>query len=231
MAAPVASYVQLPSDTGNSGKKLRTQTRVVGANTVHEHVVVFTSPRRITGLFHCTFALYTVAATAQNGTTAAICWLTNPNNSSINARLRYVNVSHTNNVATAIDHLTVPRIAVQRGVHSGTWTGAVNNMADRLTTENPQVQPYTASTGAAVTLLATQLIWASMVPGVDVTTAGVYNSQFAEEWKPNFEEEFVEIAPGELIAIYQIDAGTTSDQRKALVRICWDEVDITPIGN
>src|SRR4029079_15302652 len=40
MAGPVASYVQLPSDSANTGKKNRTQTRVVGSDTAHEHFVV-----------------------------------------------------------------------------------------------------------------------------------------------------------------------------------------------
>jgi hypothetical protein len=37
MAAPIAAYVQLPADTANTGKKNRTQTKVAGSDTVHQH--------------------------------------------------------------------------------------------------------------------------------------------------------------------------------------------------
>ena len=40
MAGPVAAYVQLPTDTSNSGKKNRTITKAVGSDTVHEHYIV-----------------------------------------------------------------------------------------------------------------------------------------------------------------------------------------------
>ena len=40
MAAPIANKIILPDDSGNTGKKVRTQTRVVGADTVHEHFFV-----------------------------------------------------------------------------------------------------------------------------------------------------------------------------------------------
>lgn len=37
------NYVQLPSDTGNTGKLVRTNTRVVGGSTVHEHFMIIQS--------------------------------------------------------------------------------------------------------------------------------------------------------------------------------------------
>ena len=40
MTAPASTYVQLPSDGSNTGKLNRTQTKVVGSNTVHEHFMV-----------------------------------------------------------------------------------------------------------------------------------------------------------------------------------------------
>jgi len=228
MAAPVASYIQLPDDASNTGKKVRTQTRVVGANTVHEHYFVPVSPRKILGIYSAVSTLYTVANSAQNGTSAAIGWLQVPSTATCNVRLRYVSVAHTNNVASAIDHATAPRIAVQRATFTGDFNGTLLNTAKRATVDaTNQCDVRTASTGATVSLIATALVWASLVPGVDITTSGVYNSQFAETWRPNFEDEFVELIPTECLAIYQIDAGTASDQRKCIVNVCWDEVDIT----
>lgn len=228
MAAPVASKIILPDDSSNAGKKVRTQTRVVGADTVHEHFVIPVSPQLIKGVYNFCFTLYTVAASAQNGTTAAIGWLQNPSTSTVNARLRFCQMAHTNVVATAIDHTSAPRIAVQRMTHTDGWSGATLNVARRQTSDSSnQANIRTAVTGSVVTLAATQLVWASLVPGADITTSGVLNIQFGETWRPVFEDEYVVIAPGEGLAIYQIDAGTTSDQRRTLVKGCWDEVDIS----
>lgn len=228
MAAPIASKILLPDDTANAGKKVRTQTRVVGADTVHEHFVIPISPQKITGIYHACFTLYSVAAAAQNGTSAGIGWLQVPSTATVSARLRFCQMAHTNNVATAIDHTSAPRIAVQRMTHTDGWSGATLNVARRATADaNNQANIRTATTGTTVTLNATQLVWASLVPGADITTSGVLNIQFGETWRPVYEDEYVVIAPGEGLVIYQIDAGTTSDQRKTLVKCCWDEIDIT----
>jgi hypothetical protein len=226
MAKPVDAYVTLPDDSSNTGKKVRTQTRTVSGQTVHEHFFVVTSPRRITGIYSAVSTLYTVANSAQNGTSAAIGWLQVPSTSTTNCRLRYIMVSHTNNVATAIDHATAPRIAVQRTTFTGDFSGASLSTVKRATADSSnQCDVRTASTGATINLVTTALVWASLVPGIDITTSGVYNSQFSETWRPNFEDEFVELIPGEALAIYQIDAGTASDQRKCVVSVTWDEVD------
>jgi hypothetical protein len=112
--------------------------------------------------------------------------------------------------------------------HTDGWSGAILTPAKRATADaSNQANIRTASTGTTVTLNATQLVWASLVPGADITTSGVLNIQFGEDWRPILEDEYVELAPGEGLAIYQIDAGTTSDQRKTLVKGCWDEVDIS----
>ena len=228
MAAPVANKIILPDDTGNTGKKVRTQTRTIGADSVHEHFVIPVSAANIKGIYHFCFTLYTVANSAQNGTSAAIGWLQVPSTASISARLRFAQMAHTNNVATAIDHATAPRIAIQRATHNDGWSGATLNVAKRATADSAnQANIRTASTGTTVTLAATQLVWASLVPGCDITTSGVLNIQFGESWRPVFEDEYVLIAPGECLVFYQIDAGTASDQRKSLVKGCWDEIDIT----
>lgn len=228
MTAPVASKILLPDDSANAGKKVRTQTRVVGSDTVHEHFVIPVSAQAIKGIYHFCFTLYAVAASAQNGTSAAIGWLQVPSTATVNARLRFAQMAHTNATATAIDHTSAPRIAVQRMTHTDGWSGASLNVAKRATADSSnQANIRTATTGTVVTLAATQLVWASLVPGADITTSGVLNIQFGEEWRPVLEDEYVVIAPGEGLVFYQIDAGTTSDQRKSLVKGCWDEVDIS----
>lgn len=229
MAAPVASYIKLPDDTGNTGKKVRTQTRTVGSDTVHEHFIVPISARKINGVYNATATLYTVAASAQNGTTAAIGWLVCPTSATVNVRLREVRVSFTNAVATAIDHATAPRIGVQRATFTGTASGASLTPAKRATADsNAQCAVYTASTGLTISLVANAIVWAAIAPGADITTSGVLSMPSIQSvWAPVSEDEFIELVPGEALAIYQIDAGTTSDQRRALVTLRWDEVDNT----
>ena len=230
MGAPAASYVRLVDDASNTGKKIRTQSIVVGSDTVHEYMFVETGPRNILGVYNFSTALYTVAASAQAGTTAAIAWLINPRNSNVVARLRNLKVTVTNAVATAIDHPTAPRIALQRVTHVGVPSGASLVGAKRKTTDPTSTCTlYTASTGLTVTLR--ELLWAALVPGVDFTTAGVFNMFHVEEWNPQCfscanDDELIEIRPGEGLVIYQIDAGTTSDQRRALVTGRWDEIEL-----
>lgn len=229
MTAPTASYIRLPDDSTNTGKKIRTQTRTVGADTVHEHFFIPTSPRQIKGIYNATAALYTVAAAAQNGTSAAIAWLHVPTNATVNARLRRATIAFTNAVATAIDHATAPRIGIQRCTFTGTASGAALTAAKRATADsNAQCAAQTASTGLTISLVANAVVWAAIAPGADITTSGVLSMPSLQNvWEPYSEDEFIELVPGEALAFYQIDAGTTSDQRRALVTFRWDEVDNT----
>ena len=92
MVAPVAAFVQLPLDTGNTGKKTRTQTRVIGADTVHETFVVMSSQRNYFGVYGAHSGNLTIQATATNGTTTGFLWFINPVGSALKcaiARLRY----------------------------------------------------------------------------------------------------------------------------------------------
>ena len=65
MAAPIAAFAQLPTDSGNTGKKMRTQTRVIGADTVHEHFFIESSTRDMLGSYVAHSGVFTIQATAQ----------------------------------------------------------------------------------------------------------------------------------------------------------------------
>lgn len=71
MAAPIADKIILPLDTGNTGKNNRTQTRVIGADTVHEHFVVSVSQRSIVGGYKANAGVLTVPAAVHTGTRSA----------------------------------------------------------------------------------------------------------------------------------------------------------------
>src|SRR6266545_1371349 len=90
MAAPIASFIQLPVDTGNTGKKVRTQTRVVGADTVHEHFFVPISARGVTVGYKASTGTLTVPAAVHNGTTTGFAWLYNVVGSTIKMALKRI---------------------------------------------------------------------------------------------------------------------------------------------
>jgi len=227
MAAPLETYVQIPDDSGNTGKKIRVQTRVIGSNTVDGHFFIPSSPQLILGAYLSNSAVYTVGSSAQNGTTAAIWWLEVPSTATCNARVRKLDICITNTSGTA-DMTSAPRISFARFTHNGGWSGATQTFVKRATSDaSAQAGLYTASTGTTVTL--GNPAWSATVPGMDFTTAGIINSFLFQVWYVGgnllSEDEFIDLAPGEGLVCYQIDAGTSSDQRKLVVNLLWDEYD------
>src|SRR4051812_40175473 len=123
MAAPVASYIQLPVDTGNTGKKVRSQTRVVGADTVHEHFFIPESRRSRLGVYYAASGTLTIPAAAQNGTTTGLFWLYNPIGSVVKMGLRRLATQIVFALTTTID-VSIPRIAFSRFTFTGAGSGA-----------------------------------------------------------------------------------------------------------
>lgn len=224
MTAPVETYIQLPLDTGNTGKNLRTQSKAVGANTVHQHYFVQSSAQLIKGVYLASSTIYAVTAAGQNGTSSGVWWLQVPTTATINARIRRIDVFMTNGTATAIDHATAPRFAFARFTHTDSWSGGTITVCKRKTSDPAsQADVRTASTGATVSL--GDIFWAPVIPGMDITTSGFYNCAAYYYWQPTTEDGLLDLAPGEGLVCYQADAGTTSDQRKIYTNFTWDEYD------
>lgn len=226
MTANAESYIQLPDDTSNTGKKVRTQSRVVGAHTVHIHDFVPISTALIKGIYYSTSTLYSITASANNGTSVGIWWLQVPLNATVNARIRRIDLTITNAVATVVDHNTVPRFAFARFTHVGGWSGATQAISKRRTSDsNSQVDIRTATTGTTVSLVNS--VWATLVPGMVLDSSGVANLCLHSFWRGLHDDEFIDLAPGEGLVGYQVDAATTSDHRRLITNICWDEYDNT----
>ena len=224
MTAPQDSYIQLPVDSGNSGKKVRTQTKVVGSDTVHEHFFVPVSRQSILQLaFFQTGAVKTVTAAAENGTSTGTFWFQVPSAANIRARIRYLEVHFCHTTATAIDHLTSPRIAFQKFTFTGTAAGATITHVVQKTGMAMTSDVRTAVAGMTPSLGG--IFWVASPTSFDFTTSGSTPSPSAFNWRPSFEDEFLDIGPGEGLVCYQADAGTTSDQRSYRVIGCWDEYD------
>lgn len=224
MAAPIDTFIRLPSDGGNNGKNIRTQSRAVGLNQVHVHNFVQSSIRLIKGVYSTVSALYSVLASAQDGTSTAVWWLQVPTTATINARVRKLDVIVTNNVATAIDHDSAPRLFFSRFTHSDGWNGATQNVAKRKTADSSnQADVRTASSGASVSLV--NPAWSVIIPGSDITTSGFYSMLYYQPLILLTEDDFIDLAPGEGLVCYQADNGTSSDQRRLTVNLTWDEYD------
>lgn len=222
MAAPVAGYVQLPLDTGNTGKKVRTQSRVVGADTVHEHFFVPISVRKLTGLYFASNAVLSVQASAQNGTATAHWWFQVPSGASVRARIRRLEIGIGITATTTMP--TAPRIVLNRYTFTGTASGATVTPAKRNSGDATNVADMrTAVTGMTVSMVAAMV--ARIIPGAPLTTSGWGMPWANLRWDPSNEDEFIDLAAGEGVLLYQPDAGTASDTRRMSCTLVWDEYD------
>lgn len=224
MTIPSESFVIVPDDSLNTGKKVRSIYGSVAGETVYSHFYTPVSIALIKGVYYSTSALFSVLASAQDGTSTAVWWLQLGSSATVNVRVRKLEVAITNAVATAIDHPSAPRLVFARGTHTGTWAGATQATVKRKTSDSSaQADVRTAVTGATPVL--GNAVWSALIPGMDFTTAGVYNSYSFQTWKIIHEDEFLDIAPGECLICYQADNGTASDQRRLIVNLEWDEYD------
>jgi hypothetical protein len=214
MAAPVADKVILPLDTGNTGKKKRTQTRVVGADTVHEDFVIITSKDSKLGLYRVHSGTLTIPSAAHNGTTTGHLWFSNPVGSAVKGRLRRLRETGQT-VAGAID-LTVPRQLFSLFTFTGTASGTTITPAKRDSTDAAAVCTVrTASTGMTVTLGAT--IRHTGVPSIIATATSAtiqvtLPPNIYPPWEPG-EEECTVIRAGEGVVLWSADASTTASRR------------------
>lgn len=222
MAVPVETWVQLALDTSNTGKKVRTQTRVVGADTVHSHYFIPQSLRS-KKVFHYSTPLQSVLLAAQDGTTTGFFWLQNPVASIIDLVVRKTALHFgTTNLAA----VTVPRLLLVKFTFASTASGATVTPARRKQADANAADMRTAPTGmTSLTLGAT--IASFVVP--QMHAAGQVFHPPVQEWPAGghdpFEDDDIILIPGEGAVLYQADAGTTSDPRKFIVNLRAEEVE------
>lgn len=224
MAAPVADKIILPLDTGNTGKKVRTQTRVIGADTVHEHFFVEERKARVLGIHR--FALvtaYTVLQTAQNGTTAGILFFHMGSGvAGKAARLRRLSIMTAHNTALATP--TGPRVRAVRYTSAGALSGAAiaPTLVDTTMIAAAAILSA-ANTGNTVVHVAG--FAAAYVAGA-LTAVGAYDPTYKDMIDPaSDEDEWPVFRPGEGFVLYQDVNGTASDTRQVTVQGLWDEID------
>jgi hypothetical protein len=223
VSGPLASYVQLPADTGNLGKKVRTLTRQVGGDTVHEHYFVGGRRAEVLGVYRAALAQQTVLQAAQNGTTTGFLWLHVPAGvSGKRVRIRAIRVDSQHSTALATP--TAPRLSIQRFTFTGTASWATvtpgKNDSDYPA---PVLDLRTASTGLSVVLGASMAVVG--ICGA-LTAVGAWAPNKIEVVDVDDEDEWIVLSPGEGLVVYQETGGTASDTRKVNISLVWDEVDV-----
>lgn len=226
MAAPIASSIQLPSDTSNSGKLLRTETKVIGGNTVHEQFIVPNFGLTTTGKYFFSSTQQSVVQGPQDGTTTAFFWLQMPLTATVTALIRNIIIDANTSSTTVAP--TAPVISFTKFTFTGTASGAaVAPLKYQTAAATAQMIIRTAVTGMTVTLVAD--IGQFAVPSVLTGVGQVYG---AKEVVPENPQAWVrgsdlEIAPGEGLLIYQSVAGTAADPRRFGVQVRWLEIDLS----
>lgn len=228
MAAPVDAYIQLADDSAFAGPKLRTQTRVVGSNTVHERMITINRIASVLGLYEAGMAQQTVAAAAQDGITSGFVWIHMPTAiTGCSARIRriYFNDQHS----TALTTPSSPRVALAKFTFTGTATGATLSPDPDTSYRRAKLDLRTASTGLSVTLVG-NIVAIALSGGL--SAAGVYTPApfstvelYSNTLTAPVEDEYIVIAPGEGVVVYQDIGGVASDTRKLNITVVWDEID------
>lgn len=227
MAGPVDSYVQLPSDASNAGKKNRTQTKVVGSNTVHEHYMVPSLGFTRTGRYiAASTAVQAVSSVGAAVTTAGVAYLHMSTAQTAVGVLRKVEMSYSQ-AGTAVISQSAPHYQLQKYTFNTAHSGTTYNIcATQTTSTTPKANIRIAPTGATITPVGN--IGAFSLPAL-VSTAGTYGGivtlyEVAEQYNRG---SAVEFAPGEGIALFQATSGNAADTRTVAFKFTWDEIDVS----
>lgn len=217
MAAPISAFAQLPTDSGNAGKKMRTQTRTIGSDTVHEHFFVESSTRDMVGSYIAHSGVNLIQASAQTFP-VAFWWLINPIGNSNKIALTAIEI--ISQLGSALAAPTSPRLLISTFTFTGTASGAQVTPGKLDSTYPATTASFrTASTGLTITKVADLLC---ALPIASATAVG-YSPPQMDEWFEDKESNQIILRPGEGIAFYQPDAGTTSDTRRIITTVKWDE--------
>ncbi len=226
MAAPVASFITLPDDSGNAGKNVRTETKTVGGDTVHEHFMIPTFALSVLGKYFFSSTQQSVSATVHDGTSTGFFWLQLPTTATATAIIRSIIVDA--NTSSTVVAPTAPVISFTKFTFTGTASGAaVTPVPYQTAGIANQMIVRTAVTGMTVTLVGA--IGQFAVPSVLTGVGNVYAQKQVVSRDPLAWQRGVilELGPGEGLLVYQSVAGTASDPRRFGVQIDWDEIDLT----
>jgi hypothetical protein len=229
MTAPIPTFIQIPSDSSNSGKLLRAESKVVNAQTVLEQFVVpvqgFTFYQS-GGLHLCANSSLALTAAGQDGVSTGYIWLQNPIGSPISVVPRSIVLDLSATSATVA--ASAPVITCRKFTFTGTASsGVFNKLSYQSGGVSAQADCQTAVTGMTVTLSGR---FGELVAPAILTAVGTYGTTkyvFQQDPQAWIRGMVYEIAPGEGLVIYQNGAGSTSDPRTLGFAISWFEIDLS----
>lgn len=220
---PVAAKFSIADRVANAMKHLRTQTRLVGADQVHEQFFIKNRLAQLLGVYRLGLPQQTVQASAQNGTATGFLWAHVPL-AVVGKKARLRNILVDSQHSTVLATPSAPRLACSRFTFTGAASGA-QLVAGKIDPAYPAavLDLRTAPTGLTVTL-GTVLALAGLTGAL--TAVGAYSPApvvmgFADE-----EDDWNVFGPGDGFVIWQDTAGTTSDTRKINITPVWDEIDV-----
>lgn len=223
MAAPVPAYIRLPDPSGNTGKNDREQFRTVGSDIVFEKELIRIRQAQQLGVYRAVSPQQLIVQTATNGTTTGLIWAHVPS-AVTNKKVRLRRCFVTSSVVSTTARPTAPRLRMDRMTFTGTASGT-QIPAVPLNSSYPSAvfDIRSAVTGLTVSLIA-QLGNAALVGSI--TGASSWGPHVVDVFPAAPEEdEWIILAPGEGVVIYQDTAGTSGDDRVANVCFLWDEID------
>lgn len=234
MAAPVPNYIRLPDDSSYAGasvKKVRAEHQTVGSDDVYSHFFCVDRPVRLLGTYDAALSQATVSATAQDGVSAtqAFLWAHVPTAvSGRNARIRRVLFTSTHQ--SVLLATSAPRLRIDRFTFTGAATSTqVAPSPINTAKSRPVLDLRTNSTGLAVTLAGGSLGAAAICGVVSAVSATAPQQMVANDplGETDEEDEWIVLAPGEGVVIYQDVAGTGSETRRLNIGLVWDEIDVS----
>lgn len=156
---------------------------------------------------------------AAHGATVGFIYMYNPIASGKIVRL--VSARIECGMTTALATPTAPRITIEKGTFTGTPSGAVIAVAKGDSTDQNNIfyisAASTGATNGALIPIGGKI--------VDANATGTVNTNSSVSNVLNVGEDVKDIVirAGEYLCIRQADAGTTSDTRKAIVDILFEE--------
>jgi hypothetical protein len=221
MAAKTDQVIILPTDTGNTGKKIRTKESVVGANTVEEYFFIPSTERDLVGQHKFVVPAQAIPAAVHTGTTTGFLFLINPLTSTVKIAIDRMTFKHNFSTTLAVD-LIAPLINVNRITFTGTLSATTTTPARRKTADAAaQGLIATASTGLTVTLGAAVFGFVGNTMDL-VTGGGGHWSAQTDEWNPSEEDDELVLVAGEGLVVWSTFAVTTAN-RKLLINGAWFE--------
>jgi hypothetical protein len=231
------TYVQLPSDSTNAGKKVRAISKTVNAVTgVMQNVYALDRKATVLGIYGASLGTVLSVkdnASAQNGTTTAMFWWSVPNTvTGKAARMRSCILKFTTSAVTPV-MLTIPRIVLGKWTFTGNMSGSQITAVPFQTSYPADVTYLSAAiTGATPTLVnsGTGIGCATVPPALLAGTAASFQmpimdtQQLIPQGQDN-EDLWPLCNPGEGLVLFQIDAGTASEIRRFTCDIIYDVID------